>query len=230
MESPEIFEWRLAVYRCFRGEALDRPVQSDGVSEPPDPASSKVSGETVPGGVWQTIKDHTTVALLVRISEFAHLAVLQGTEVVESYFMILAKKWIKAVLIEDEIMLMIRERGRTRRIRLTFYSEEQAMDCYRRLAFFVSVKQLSIETPLATVDEAAVKRWLDSMTNESLAFLPTAAAAWQTEWPSEILTGLVRLCLTDPNFPGFVGQVEKALDLLNEPTLKDKQDNFEMEE
>ncbi|KAL7056094.1 hypothetical protein AAHC03_020917 [Spirometra sp. Aus1] len=127
-------------------------------------------------------------------------------------------------------MLMIRERGKTRRIRLTFYSEEQAIDCYKRLAFFVSVKQLNLETPMATVDETAVRRWLDSMTSESLAFLPTAAAAWQTEWPTEVLTGLVRLCLADPNFPGFVEQVEKSLNLLNEPTHGDQQDNLGMED
>ncbi|VDN14620.1 unnamed protein product [Dibothriocephalus latus] len=232
MESPEIFEWRIAAYRCFRGETLDRPAQNGGVSEPTDLTTSQSATENVPGGVWQTIKDHTTAALIVRISEFAHLAVLQGSEVVESYFMILAKKWIKAVRIEDEIMLMIRERGRTKRIRLTFYAEAEAMDCYKHLAFFVSVKQLSLETPvLPTVDEVAVKRWLDAMTtNESLAFLPTAAAAWQTEWPSEVLTGLVRLCLSDPNFPGFVGQVQKSLDLLNEPSCRDQQDSLQMED
>lgn len=88
MDNSGIDEWRLANFKCFREPASLPKTTVTEVQE--------TESET---GVWHTRKDHTAAPLVVRISNFAHLAVLQGDQLVESYFMILAKKWIKAILV-----------------------------------------------------------------------------------------------------------------------------------
>uniref|UniRef100_A0A5K3FFN7 Uncharacterized protein n=1 Tax=Mesocestoides corti TaxID=53468 RepID=A0A5K3FFN7_MESCO len=226
--NAETKEWRLSIYRCFRETEVSTPDQ------PTLPTTSDTAvreTEVAPNGVWHTRRDHTAAALILRISSFGHLTILQGSEVVESYFLILAKKWIKAVNIDDEIMLYIRERSRVRRLRLTFANAAEAQSCYEELGKHVSVKQCPQSDPArspATNDDEAVSRWLDTMTGGAASSRCLAAdAAWRTEWPTDKLTELVKLCLLDPNFPGFVRQVQEAIQLLTLDVDSETQNDVE---
>ena len=92
--EPMVREWRLVTYRCFHeSEAECSSTSTD------CPAADKTSAKTKvsPSGVWLTRHDHAAAGLLLRLSDYGHLAVMQGSEVVESLFPILARKWIKAV-------------------------------------------------------------------------------------------------------------------------------------
>lgn len=116
-------------------------------------------------------------------------------------------------LLDDEILLYIRQNGRVRRLRLGFPSAKSAQSCYAQLGGFISVKQ-----PLEAADDnndedTQVAHWLESILSGG-SNSAMAAAAWQTEWPTEHLTDLVKLCLLDSNFPGFVRQVHQAVSVL----------------
>lgn len=83
-------EWRLLMYRCFR-ESDSNP-KSNSV----EPGSTTQENARTTG-IWLTRRDHSAASLIIRVSDFAHLVIMQGAEIVESYFLILAKKWIKIV-------------------------------------------------------------------------------------------------------------------------------------
>ncbi|VDM17734.1 unnamed protein product [Hydatigera taeniaeformis] len=213
-------EWPLEIYRCFhesgtatvsssieRGTAVEAPVE-----------------ESAPNGIWLTRHNHVAAPIVLRLSNYAHLVIMQGNEVVESYFLILAKRWIKMVNIDDELMLYIRGRQHVRRLRLTFATLDDARSCYRELARHVSVKQRSSSPNNAAInavitaaeeDEQQVAKWLSAMAKGGrycdVEEAAAIEAAWHTNWPTEQLVDLVKLCLTDPNFPGFVRQVKQCL-------------------
>ncbi len=116
-------------------------------------------------------------------------------------------------------MLYIREGDQVRRLRLTFPSNEDARSCYTALAPHVSVKQPPSADVLSTDmnpddNDAQVARWLEAITGGAGSACAEAAAALNTEWPTDRLLDLVKLCLLDPNMPGFVRQVQQALSLL----------------
>lgn len=118
-------------------------------------------------------------------------------------------------------MLHIREQHKVRRLCLTFPNAKDAQACYSQLARHVSVKQrppspASAEFYRSVAEEdEQVARWLADITRSSGARGNEAAeAAWNTNWPTERLVDMVKLCLTDPNFPGFVSQVQQCLGIL----------------
>lgn len=136
-------------------------------------------------------------------------------------------------------MLMVREQNQIRRIRLSFNSTTDAAAFYERLSLHVSVKQSNpSRTSLREAKDgeelaARVSRWLDRMLpaeGSSVAAVatfadPAISAAWQTEWPTSNLSHLIKLCLLDPNFPGFVRQVHEAL----QKTINNDEDDDDKE-
>ncbi|CAH8667180.1 unnamed protein product [Dicrocoelium dendriticum] len=145
--------------------------------------------------------------LLTRLAGFGHLCIMYGNEVLESYFLILAKKWMKIVLLDDEVMVLAKRLERTCRLRLSFQLKEDAEAFYCALSRFASCKELSNERTQPQMD--SVEEQLNNMLSSTAAGLPPPS--WTTEWPTASLEGLVRLCLQDPNFPGFVRQVDAAM-------------------
>lgn len=124
-------------------------------------------------------------------------------------------------------MLYIRGHRHVRRLRLTFPTSDDALSCYHELARYVSVKQRSSSPSNAAVNAAAavaeeeedqVARWLSAMTggqwDGDAEEAAVVEAAWHTNWPTEQLVDLVKLCLLDANFPGFVRQVKQCLRVL----------------
>ncbi|KAL5103305.1 hypothetical protein TcWFU_009920 [Taenia crassiceps] len=211
------------MYRCFY-ESETATLASN--AERGAAAETSVA-DSAPNGIWLTRQNHAAAPLVLRLSDYAHLVIIQGCEVVESYFLILAKRWIKMVNIDDEIMLYIRGHQYVRRLRLTFPTSDDARSCYHELARYVSVKQRFSSPSNTTVDAAAaaaeeeeeqVARWLSAMTgghwNGDAEEAAVIEAAWHTNWPTEQLADLVKLCLHDANFPGFVRQVKQCLRVL----------------
>lgn len=95
--NDDTIEWRLSTYRFFC-EMDDHVPESGRPLE--EPTTETTTTTAAPNGVWQTRRDHTAAQIFVRFSaSLAHLTIIQGTEVLESIFLILAKKWIKAVII-----------------------------------------------------------------------------------------------------------------------------------
>ncbi|CDI98031.1 conserved hypothetical protein [Echinococcus multilocularis] len=216
-------EWRLETYRCFRESEAATAGKSTECR-----TSAEVSAQDLaPDGIWFTRRNHNAAPLALRLSDYAHLVILQGSEIVESYFLILAKKWIKMVIIEDELMLYIRGRKNVRRLRLTFPTSDDARSCYHELARYVSVKlrssspsntEANAAAAVAAEEEEQVARWLSAMMGGERSCdgeeAAAVEAAWHTNWPTEQLVELVKLCLLDANFPGFVRQVQQCLCLL----------------
>ena len=130
-------------------------------------------------------------------------------------------------------MLHIRESRKVRRLCLTFSSAEEACSCYSQLARHVSVKHrtaspssIDFYKSIAAEDEQ-VAQWLSEITRGSRALNAEAAeAAWHTNWPTERLVELVKLCLTDSNFPGFVAQVQQCLKMLTTIRQDDGKERF----
>lgn len=48
---------------------------------------------------WESWTNQPSLELIVRLAGFGHLVIMYGSEIVESYFLVLAKKWLKAVVI-----------------------------------------------------------------------------------------------------------------------------------
>lgn len=95
--NEESNEWRLSVYRCFReSDSSSQTVRNDASTNGTE-STSKTKENSQNGGVWLTRRDHSAAALIIRISQFSHLVIMQGSEIVESFFLILAKKWIKMI-------------------------------------------------------------------------------------------------------------------------------------
>ncbi|KAM7534905.1 hypothetical protein Aperf_G00000112746 [Anoplocephala perfoliata] len=208
-------EWHLSVYRYFRETDFD-PASTEEITT----TAPTAKNNTQTKGIWLTRRDHSAASLVLRVSDYAHLVIMQGTEIVESYFLILAKKWIKMVNIEDEIMLYIRAKCCVRRLRLTFASVTDARSCYNHLAQFVSAKKPSSSpdtTGSSEEEDSRVAQWLSMMTSvgsKGGERVVQADAAWHTNWPTDRLVELVKLCLNDANFPGFVHQVQQCLRIL----------------
>ncbi|KAG5447871.1 hypothetical protein CSKR_200620 [Clonorchis sinensis] len=152
---------------------------------------------------WETWEGGSAPALVVRLAGFGHLCIMYGTELVESYFLILAKRWMKAVLVDDEVMIMAKKISQTARLRLSFKNSNDAKNFFAALGRFAKCKE---NGPPAAQTDPVSERVEDILSTP--APLPQA---WNTEWPTQSLEGLVRLCLSDPNFPGFVRRVDSIM-------------------
>lgn len=116
-------------------------------------------------------------------------------------------------------MFHIRERNKIRRLRLTFSSVDDARSCYKHLSQYVSVKPPSNASEdiewnrLSEEEDNRVAHYLSLMTSLG-SKSAQSEAAWHTNWPTDRLAELVKLCLNDANFPGFVKQVQECLSIL----------------
>lgn len=103
---------------------------------------------------------------------------------------------------------MIKQLNRVNRLRLTFRADSQAYEFYMHLARFASVKRP--EPGESAPPDSKIDEKLEHVLNSIRAgTLPPPR--WSTEWPVTSLEGLVRLCLTDPNFPGYVRKVHDVM-------------------
>ncbi|TNN14841.1 hypothetical protein EWB00_001982 [Schistosoma japonicum] len=157
---------------------------------------------------WETWTEEYDIKLKIRLAGFGHFCILRGKMILESYFLILSKKWMKAVIVGgDEVMILIKQSSRTKRFRMTFFNELDAKNFFTMLSKFAATNNTTL-TPnneLINVNNSTeTETILNNMLNNPI-HLPES---WSTEWPTQSLEGLIRLCLIDPNFPGFVNQID----------------------
>ncbi|VDP68816.1 unnamed protein product [Echinostoma caproni] len=112
-------------------------------------------------------------------------------------------------------MILIKQLNGINRLRLTFVNNSEAAAFYAELSRFAQVRKAMSES---TLPESNVEEHLER-TLDSIGKGMPQTTSWTTEWPTKSLEGLVRLCLIDPNFPGYVKQVHNAMKKL---TLLDK--------
>ncbi|CAL8072667.1 unnamed protein product [Calicophoron daubneyi] len=213
-------QWKLHTFSRLRDRTEAQNTsqnvsQSQPVPEPMDTSTNEDKADNTEA--WESWDSEDQLPLLVKLAGFGHLCILRGTEVLESYFLILSKKWMKAVLLDDEVLIMAKQFTKVNRLRLTFNSTEDALNFYRALSQFASAKPppgVKKNTSAQSFDPDA--RLLEVLNSTKAGFVPSG---WDTEWPTDSLEGLVKLCLRDPNFPGFVRQVDRVVKKLTRTSV-----------
>ncbi|XP_018644374.1 polynucleotide kinase-3'-phosphatase, putative [Schistosoma mansoni] len=189
--------------------------------------------------MWETWTEECDIKLKIRLAGFGHLCILRGKMILESYFLILSKKWMKAVIVGkfiffsekrsgDEVMIQIRQSNRIKRFRMQFFNETDANDLFMNLSKFAATNTTTTTTATTTTNNTTtttnnnnntsvnsnelVKKKgnisTESILNKMLNNPVQLPESWSTEWPTQSLEGLIRLCLIDPNFPGFVNRID----------------------
>uniref|UniRef100_A0A5K4F5K7 RanBD1 domain-containing protein n=1 Tax=Schistosoma mansoni TaxID=6183 RepID=A0A5K4F5K7_SCHMA len=181
--------------------------------------------------MWETWTEECDIKLKIRLAGFGHLCILRGKMILESYFLILSKKWMKAVIVGgDEVMIQIRQSNRIKRFRMQFFNETDANDLFMNLSKFAATNTTTTTTATTTnnntttttnnnnnnntsvnSNELVKKKGnisTESILNKMLSNPVQLPESWSTEWPTQSLEGLIRLCLIDPNFPGFVNRID----------------------
>ncbi|GAA56515.1 hypothetical protein CLF_111038 [Clonorchis sinensis] len=110
---------------------------------------------------------------------------------------------VSLIITDDEVMIMAKKISQTARLRLSFKNSNDAKNFFAALGRFAKCKE---NGPPAAQTDPVSERVEDILSTP--APLPQA---WNTEWPTQSLEGLVRLCLSDPNFPGFVRRVDSIM-------------------
>ncbi|CAH8820450.1 unnamed protein product, partial [Trichobilharzia szidati] len=192
---------------------------------------------------WETWTDQHEIKLTIRLAGFGHMCILRGRMILESYFLILSKKWMKAVIVGgDEVMILLKQPSQIKRFRLTFFNETDANSFFVGLSKFAATnlsnevneaqnaesisnnnntdKETNTMTMTATTKNATTTATatptvtsadpitIEAILNSMLTNQAQLPESWSTEWPTQSLDGLIRLCLIDPNFPGFVSQID----------------------
>ncbi|OON23180.1 hypothetical protein X801_00915 [Opisthorchis viverrini] len=100
-------------------------------------------------------------------------------------------------------MIMAKKIAKTARLRLSFRNSDDSKNFFAALGRFAKCKENG--SPTAQADPVSER------VEDTLSTPAPLPQTWNTEWPTESLEGLVRLCLSDPNFPGFVRRVDSIM-------------------
>ncbi|CAH8541425.1 unnamed protein product [Schistosoma turkestanicum] len=233
----ETQEWYLKYFSryCEQSEQQCNQVSSNEQNNPKTLMSKHQQDETMEReqqqqNAWETWTEETDIKLKIRLAGFGHLCILRGKMILESYFLIMSKKWMKAVIVGGyEMMIQIKQSNRIKRFRMTFLNETDAMDCFMNLSKFATTTNtvgnhnhnnnnnnnnnhdnstlLNNNEYMKNENNTSTETILNNMLNHSIQ-LPES---WSTEWPTQSLEGLIRLCLIDPNFPGFVNHIDNIM-------------------
>ncbi|XP_064597704.1 meiotic recombination protein REC114-like [Liolophura sinensis] len=184
-------------------------------------------------GDWE-FYDSSRDRLMLSVTNSNHLVLTQGKTMLENHSLSQSKPWIRGVAKSDSLLILYKVQGQTRRFRVKFEEGDGAcVSCQAKLSKFFPIKV----TPLtdSNADKIPVKNsQLDDEYKKNLSDPPIVLTGEVTLGKlAEVVTGLtkfqlpdaykhshlnpdyldtfVRLCLADPSFPGFVGQVEKSL-------------------
>ncbi|CAH8616992.1 unnamed protein product [Heterobilharzia americana] len=160
---------------------------------------------------WETWTDEREIKLMIRLAGFGHFCILRGKMILESYFLILSKKWMKAVIVGgDEVMILLKQSSITKRFRLTFFNESDAKNFFENLSKFAATNSHTVNNTDGNNSEELINNndTTETILNSMLSNQTCLPESWSTEWPTQSLEGLIRLCLIDPNFPGFVNHID----------------------
>ncbi|KAF6770410.1 hypothetical protein AHF37_10329 [Paragonimus kellicotti] len=95
-------EWQLRCYSRLRAtdsQHADGAKPMDTTEHDQTATVNTDACEVVTDDEWETWENEDDSRLVVRLAGFGHLCILSRSDVIESYFLILAKRWMKAVLL-----------------------------------------------------------------------------------------------------------------------------------
>ncbi|XP_078484219.1 meiotic recombination protein REC114-like [Ciona intestinalis] len=175
---------------------------------------------------WITQEASETVPMVFSVSNDGHLIVTSGNAILESiYTAFSSEKYTsaKAYRKKDALLVLYKAKEESRMFRLqvcTINSNADAIadSCAKILSKFIPVRfdgkssnvepqpVNPVETSLAEIAQNVVQN-----TQTNLPMLYQACNFQCSEADSRELNEFVRLCLTDPTFPSYVGKVEEIL-------------------
>lgn len=172
----------------------------------------------------------TSHKLTLTVTESCHLLLTHDDDVIENYSLWGSRKWLKAFAKGDCMMIVIKTKNEHHRICIKFSPNEvegatglqQCDNAATELSKYCVMCKIKIpgqdptnESSIADHVTSSIDTMLpvakiaEILTSEPLIRLP--AAYQNTNIPTDQLELLVSLCLTDANFPAFVGKVEQTL-------------------
>lgn len=179
---------------------------------------------------WTHILATPEQPITMSILDDHKLVITQGTnKILESLSLWESKTWIKGVRKGSALLMMLKSplNDSYRKIRFRFRAdaglsaEDQAIEAAAVLAaYFHFEKEYSKESFSKFEQEPVTGQKLllsdmgKLMVNGDIAQL-LGDLYTRTHFPKEQLRHMLTLCLTDPNFPGFVVEVEKLLNSMN---------------
>lgn len=172
----------------------------------------------------------TSHKLTLTVTESCHLLLTHDTDVIENYSLWGSRKWLKAFAKGDCMMIVIKTKNEHHRICIKFSPNEvegatglqRCDNAATELSKYCVMSKIKISGQTLTNENSSadhvtssidavlpVAKIAEILTSEPLIRLP--AVYQNTNIPTDQLELLVSLCLTDANFPAFVGNVEQTL-------------------
>ncbi|XP_070557260.1 meiotic recombination protein REC114-like [Ptychodera flava] len=181
--------------------------------------------------------------LILVLLESKNMILSSGNTIHENYSLLNASDWMRAISKGDSVLFACRIKNEIRRFRIQFKKTshktaiQHCHDCSHVLATYIRVKNANLATSSADGDsqledlnketdtgetcrlngEVSLQDVAKAVTVPGSFNLPIAYQHCNIQIPKEKLQALLRLCLTDADFPAFVGCVEKELqEIINE--------------
>ncbi|XP_077986965.1 meiotic recombination protein REC114-like [Glandiceps talaboti] len=200
-------------------------------------SSSTTANATESGGRGGQWKHYDNRSLVLVLLESKNMIISSGNTIYENYSLHNASACMRGVSKGDSIMFACKVQNEIRRFRVQFKktiqkaAQEVCEDCGGVLTKFFSIKNTSSTSSVGTgesqVDpssssgdneakqmhgQVSLQDMARSMCDQSSNVLPIAYQYNNMgELPKEKMQEFIRVCLTDANFPAFVGSVEKEL-------------------
>ncbi|KAI0242972.1 meiotic recombination protein REC114 [Lamellibrachia satsuma] len=180
---------------------------------------------------WKFYEGLSTQEITLSIIEDSHLVLTVGDTIHENHSLWNARSWMKGISKGDSMLFVYKVKNESRRFRVKFAASshssgtEQCSWCVALLQHHFHVKKMNLDgsTDDTSMQEAGgsseptkvldgtvtISKLTQVMSGQLKAALPVAYT--HTNIPQEDLGNFIRLCLSDSNFPAFVGEVEKEL-------------------
>ncbi|XP_039259968.2 meiotic recombination protein REC114-like [Styela clava] len=177
-------------------------------------------------GEWKTSEDSLTSPLSIVITVTGHLTILSGTTVLEGYFLVDAHKWLKGFCKNNCIVIAYKTCDVSRIFRLQFRdcdtpgstSDKLCKECASVMGKYFTVKVIENTTNENALTQAITMPALPTVSNICSTILSDTSMPllyqhcnYDVTNSAEGMAEFVTTCLTDPNFPAFVGHVEKVI-------------------
>ncbi|ELU17819.1 hypothetical protein CAPTEDRAFT_194956 [Capitella teleta] len=177
---------------------------------------------------WQITDSDKDQELRLTLTKSKHLVVSFGHHSVQENFSLWnAVSTVKAFIKDDSMLVVCQIKlNESRRFRIQFAESgdcsavKNCQQASQIISTLMPVKELGKANSAeekATPSEVPLKSLVEMLTDDKSS-LPRAYRRATTLPPNSLKT-MIRLCLSDCNFPAFVGQVEKELNAMKSEKL-----------
>ncbi|XP_057309803.1 meiotic recombination protein REC114-like [Hydractinia symbiolongicarpus] len=200
-----------------------------------DPPKDFIASSQIGG--WQQFTSSASKPITIGIKSPLNVILQAGSEVLESFTLLQSSKWLKAIARKDNMLFFYRLQNSVRRFRIKFNktydksSKESCEEFVRAISSHVHVQVVDNNGELSQTvysqssasesvlsnnkerkDEGrlSVVEITKSVLSGDISNLPSYYQHSNLEI-DESEPDLIKTCLLDPNFPGFVEEVERRL-------------------